>query len=343
MTGLRRGRAAGWLAAAALAALSPVRGRAQVPLFDSDSALPVTLRTDLRALMRDKDTTRIVWRDATISYAGSGGEVTVPLKVRTRGGYRLAHCDYPPIRLRFADSTARGTLFERLRSPKLTTHCRSRQEYEEIAPQEYAIYRVLALFTPVSLRARMLRVTWEDAAGAVRPLTRYALVTEDPDRLARRLGGTYLTTPGAKIGTLQPSHAALLGVFQYFIGNTDWSVPGLHNIALLSVRDTTFPVPYDFDWSGVINAPYARPAPILPIRSVRERIYRGFCQGPTVLEPVLARFETLRDTIRALYRAIPGMEPGVLEKTERYYDDFYLAIADRERFAQRVVRRDCMP
>ncbi len=336
-------RAAGCIAAAALAVLAPAGARAQVPLFGSDTVLSVTLRTDLRRLMRDKDPNKILWRDATLSYAGPSGEVTVPLKLRTRGGYRLAHCDYPPIRLRFNDSTARGTLFEKLRNPKLTTHCRSRPEYEEITPQEYAIYRVLALVTPVSLRSRLLRVTYEDTAGAVRPVTRYALVTEDPDRLARRLGGTFRTTPGTKIGALQPSHAALLGVFQYFIGNTDWSVPGLHNIALLSIRDTTFALPFDFDWAGVINAPYARPAPILPIRSVRERIYRGFCQGPEALAPALARFEALRDTITALYRAIPGMEPGVLERTERYYDEFYRTIADRERFAQRVVRRDCIP
>jgi hypothetical protein len=312
-------------------------------LFQADTVLAVTLRTDLKGLLRDRDTTKTVWREATLTYDGPGGAVTVPLRLRTRGTYRRLHCDFPPIRLRFADSSARGTLFEALRRPKLGTHCRNTDEYEQFVLEEYAIYRVLNLFTPVSLPVRLLRVRYEDVAGAVRPATRYAFVIEDQERFAERLGGTFLTEPGTRIASLSREHAALLGVFEYFVANTDWSVPGLHNIALLKARDTIFAVPFDFDWSGVIAPPYARPAPILAIRSVRERVYRGFCQGPTDLEPVLARFEALRDTISALYRAIPGLWPRNLDQTLRYYGEFYRTIGDRNYFARKVVQRDCIP
>jgi hypothetical protein len=316
---------------------------AQAALFTPDSALSVTLRTDLQSLLKDKDTAMAVWREATLAYAGPRGAVTVPLRVRTRGTYRLQHCDFPPIRLRFSDSTARGTLFEGLRRPKLATHCRNNDEYEQYVLEEYAIYRVLRLLTPVSLSVRLLRVTYEDAAGSVRPVTRYAFVVEDQERLAERLDGTPLTQPGTRMAALKRPDAALLGVFQYFVGNTDWSVSGRHNIALLRIADTTYAVPYDFDWSGVIATPYARPAPILPIRSVRERLYRGFCQGAAVFEPVLGRFEALRDTIAAFYRAIPGLTRRNLERTVRYYDEFFRTIADRGRFTREVVQRDCIP
>jgi len=173
-------------------------------------------------------------------------------------------------------------------------------------------------------------------------VTRYALISEDPERMAERLGGTLLEEPGVRMGELHASHTALLGVFQYFVANTDWSVPGLHNIELLRVRDTTFAVPYDFDWSGVIAPRYARPAELLPIRSVRERIYRGLCQPLEALEPVLARFEALRDSIAAVYRAVPGLDPRTVERTLRYYDEFYRDIADRPRFVSRVVEGDCV-
>lgn len=333
--------AAGLFGLASVVAAAPCA--AQGALFGPDSALAVTLRTDLRSLLKDKDTTKTVWREATLAYAGPGGTVTVPLRVRTRGMFRLLHCDFPPIRLRFSDSTARGTLFEGLRRPKLATHCRNYDEFEQYVLEEYAIYRILRLFTPVSLSVRLLRVTYEDVAGAVRPVTRYGFLIEDQERLAKRLGATPLTRPGTRFGAISRPHVALLGVFQYFVANTDWSVPGLHNIALLKANDTTFAVPYDFDWAGVIAPPYARPAPILPIRSVRERIYRGFCQGASDLEPVLARFEALKDTIAALYRGIPGLEPRNLERTIRYYDEFYRTIADRGRFARQVVQPDCLP
>jgi hypothetical protein len=331
------------VALAFTATTSPARMTAQAALYGPDSALVVTLRTDLKSLLKDRDTTKTVWREATLGYAGPGGPIAVPLRVRTRGSYRLLNCDFPPIRLRFSDSAAAHTPFDGLRRPKLATHCRDTDEYEQYVLEEYAIYRLLGLFTPVSLSVRLLRVTYDDAAGATRPVTRYAFVSEDPEQMAMRLGGTLLTQRGARIGTLSRSHAALLGVFEYFIANTDWSVPALHNIALLKARDTTFAVPYDFDWSGVIGTPYARPAPILPIRSVRERIYRGFCQSAADLEPVLARFEALRDTIAALYRAIPGLQPRVVERTLRYDDAFYRTIADRSRFMREVVQRDCIP
>jgi hypothetical protein len=295
---------------AALAAALPARQAAAQPrLFRSDDTLSVTLRTDLRALLRDKDTASAPWREATLAYAAPEGAVTVPLRVRTRGIYRLFHCDLVPIRLRFRDSTSRGTLFHGLGRPKLVNPCRNSGEYEQYVLEEYAIYRVLRLLTPVSLSARLLRVTYQDTTG-------------------RAMG----------VGRLNQYDVALLSVFEYFIGNTDWSLIGLHNVALLKVKDSTLALPFDFDWSGVIDAPYAHPAPILGTTSVRERVYRGYCQPADVLEPALARFEALRDSIAAIYRSIPGLEPRSVEQTLRYYDEFYRAIADRQRFAREMAR-----
>ena len=143
------------------------------------------------------------------------------------------------------------------------------------------------------------------------------------------------------MGYLSSYQAALLSVFQYFIGNTDWAMPARHNIALLTTGDSSYAVPFDFDWSGAVDAPYAKPLRVFPIRTVRERMWRGRCQSVEELEPILARLEALRDTITALYRAIPGLEPRTIQRTKSYYDEFYRAIADRARFVRSVVERDC--
>ena len=354
-------RRGGLLLAAALLAAAPLSLAAQAPearpaqdstrsprrreaavVFRSDSLLDVTIRTDLRTLFASRDTTNAPWQPGTISWRGPDSVRTAPLELRTRGNYRLRECEIPPIRLRFTDSLLRGTPWRNARHPKLVSACFDRDNYEQYVLGEYAIYRVLRLFTPLSLTARLLRVTYEDAGGRRRPITRYAFLTEDPERFGERLGGTMMApTVGSPLGRLSPSYVALLGVFQYFIANTDWSVPGHHNIQLFRMADTTFGIPYDFDWAGVINAPYARPAPQLPIRNVRERIYRGFCQPESVLEPVLARFEALRDSVAAVYHGLPGLAPRTLDETLRYYDEFYRTIADRPRFFERVVGRDC--
>lgn len=314
---------------------------AQGTLFTGDSVIAVTLRADFRTLFRDRDPDTSIWRGGTLRWAGADSAHTVPLQLRTRGVFRLRTCDVPPIRLRFEPSDVRRTPFSGARRPKLVTHCKNRGDYEQFVLQEYAIYRVYQLFTPMSFGARLLRVTYEDSAGAVRQGTRYGYLTEDPNRLADRVGGTEVERQGVRQADLDPAHAALLGVFQYFVANTDWSVPGLHNVALVEKAGVIYPVPFDFDWSGVIDAPYAQPAPQLGLRTVRERRYRGMCQDPAILEPVLARFEALRDSITAIYRAVPGLEARNANVAIRYYDDFFQDIRDRPRFL-RTIARECM-
>ena len=344
-------RAAGLLALALAALLLPrpaaaqaVPARAPAPLFRDDTVLAVTIRTDVRALFADRDTASAPWREAHLTLAGAGpggADLTVPLRVRTRGIYRLAHCDVPPIRLRFAEREVRGTPFDSLGRPKLVSSCHGDHLDEQYLLHEYALYRIYQLFTPVSFRARLLRVTWEDAAGRARPVTRYAFVTEDPERLARRLGGALDGALGVALGRLDRTGALTMSLFQYLIANTDWSVPGLHNIALVRT-DTLHAVPYDFDWSGVINARYAVPSTKLHIHTVRDRQYRGLCQPADKLAPVLARFVALRDSIAAVYRAVPGLEPREVAQALRYFDDFYREAADPARFERRVVELDCM-
>jgi len=329
------------LVALALAALVPAPAAAQTKLFKSDTVLPITLRTDVRDLFRDRDTTKRIWREATLVYAESGGPVSIPVRMRTRGIYRLRTCDDPPIRLAFSDSAVRGTLFKGVHHPKLIVPCRSGNDYEQLILQEYGIYKVLNLVNPASLAARLLHVTFEDVNGKVKPHTEYAFLTEDPDRLARRLGGTVDHAGGISVNDLAVPFAAELTVFQYFIGNTDWSLPGLHNATAIMVQDTIIPLFWDFDWSGVVDAPYAHPDPRLPIRRVRERLWWMRCLTAEQLEPVLARYESLRDSINAIVRAIPGLEPKEQQRTISYYDDFYKDIANRQHFVQHVVQRDC--
>jgi hypothetical protein len=139
-----------------------------------------------------------------------------------------------------------------------------------------------------------------------------------------------------------PAYMTLVAMFQYFIGNSDWSVWGRHNIAIL--RRTQPPlllaVPYDFDFSGAVNAPYATPPPQLPIHTVRERYYRGYCQPDTILQSVLARFRAAKDSIYAAVRAVPDLPEGDMKGLLSYFAEFYDAIENRG-FVQREFVRGC--
>ena len=337
-----RARALLGVGAVIAALLAPRPAAAQAAFFRSDSVFAMTIRTDLRTLYGDRDTSNAQWHPGSVTWTDGGGTHTVPVRLRTRGIFRLRTCDVPPIRLRFDEDSVRGTALDSLRRPKLATHCMNTTGGEQNILQEYTIYKVLQLFTPWAYAVRLARVTYEDTTGRVRPATRWAFISEDPERFAKRMGAEPDTVWGRRWTRLVPSHAALLGVFQYFIANTDWSMPGLHNINLYQLADTLWAVPYDFDWSGTIDASYARPAPQLRIRTVRQRVYRGVCQEEAALEPALARFEALRDSIADVYRAVPGLEPRLVQRAMDYYRDFYEDIADRPRFVQSIVRPNCM-
>lgn len=300
------------------------------PLFASAEPLAFTLETDLRRLLRDRGTDRKE-HGATLRYVATGGDtVSVNVDLRTRGIFRLKECAFPPLRLDFATSKVKETTFAGQDKLKLVTHCRGAQSpYEQNILQEYALYRIFNLLTARSLRARLAHVTYRDSLGKDEPVTRYGILLENEMQLAKRFGDTVITSKLVHDMLIEPDDGTLVAVFQYMIGNTDWSTWGLHNITIL--RDTAgalFAIPYDFDFAGVISAPYAVPAPQLGIKTVRERVYRGFCQPDAVLQPVLARFRAQKDSIYAAYRAVPDLNPRVVRDALSYFDEFYRLIND---------------
>jgi hypothetical protein len=312
---------------------------ARPSLFASDAPLELTIRTDLRALLRDRGEDRQD-HDGIVRIArGDEGVDSAVVKLRTRGIFRRrpSVCSFPPLRLTVRPRAARDTPFAGERRIKLVTHCRSSDQYEQYVLQEYLIYRTYALFTDLSLRTRLARVTYEDAAGREKPVTRYAILIEDERRLAERHRLRVVEDTGTSIARLDPAHTVFMAVFQYFIGNTDWSVRALHNIILLADSlGHVIPVPYDFDWAGVIATRYAQPDTSLPIKRVEERLYAGYCGPPEDFEPIFARFRQHRAAVEALYDLEP-LERGHRERARRYYAEFFRLIDDPRR-----VRRDML-
>jgi hypothetical protein len=280
-----------------------------------------------------------------MSYKGlDGNPLTVPLKARTRGIWRLRACEFPPLRLNFSGETSKGSIFNKLDKPKLVSYCKDNDLYEQYILQEFQLYRIYQLLTPVSHRARLLRVSYADSATGLVRARRYGFVIEEPKAIAARLGGKVLEQTGAGASDLDPDQNALLGVFQYMIGNTDFSIAGLHNVELLLKEDgVVMPIAYDFDFAGAVNARYATPPEILHIASVRYRLFRGYCTDPASFARAFAVFVEKRPQIYALYNDEIGklINPGTTKETLRYFDEFYETIND-PRSARRSIIEPCI-
>ena len=320
-------------------------GEKQVPaLFTSEAPLAITFRTNLKQLRRDKKEDS-PWRWASVSYQDSAGKsVDVPLRARTRGIWRLKHCDFPPVRFNFAAKDTKGTIFEGVDKPKIVNFCKENDQYEQYVLQEAQLYRIYALLTPVSHRVRVTRLSYVDSANGKRDMERYGIIVEDPDQMANRNLAKVTEVKGAGPSDLEPKEFALAYMFLYFIGNLDFSFSGLHNTELITTTDgRVLPVVYDFDYSGAVNAPYAVPPPNYNVPNVRTRKFLGYCELAPEFPSAVAALVEKKDAIYALYRDEVGklLRPHIVKSTLEYFDDFYDQVRTPQD-AERNIFRKCI-
>jgi hypothetical protein len=125
-------------------------------------------------------------------------------------------------------------------------------------------------------------------------------------------------------------YMTMVNLFQFMIGNTDWSVPGDHNIKLIQHRDSAnarpFAVPYDFDFGGLVDAPYAIPDEQLGTTSVTQRVYRGFPRTMEELQESIVNFNNKKAEIYKLITDDALLDKKQKDAMIRYLNEFYSII-----------------
>lgn len=313
------------------------------PLFDSDEVLPLVLRGELRNAFRDRRDNSAYYK-ASISYLEGPDSLMIPLKIRTRGHFRKqsSNCDYPPLWLKFSKADQlEGTLFQNQEKLKLVTPCQD----DAHVIHEYLVYRLYNLLTPKSFSARLVKVTYLDTVRNKTSDVNYGILLEDEKEMAKRNASKPIKTKKLpKLGIPQEDYLKM-AVFQYMIGNTDWSVEYLQNIKLITEDAKSLPVavPYDFDHAGIVRAPYAHPAPQLRMQSTLERRYRGYClQDMQKFESIFEIFQSLKADIYGLYADNPLLNEKYKKETLSFLDDFFETINDPER-ARKAFTYPCDP
>jgi hypothetical protein len=329
-----------------LAAASAAAGEA-VPMFADDGLLPVRIEAPLSTLTRERSDTEYL--AGHLYYTdGSGAEQALDLELRARGRYRRKPdtCSFPPVRLNFRKGQVEGTPFAGVDKLKLVSHCKSSNHYEQNVLEEYLAYRILNTLTDASFRVRLLHVDWVDSERGGDTETHYAFLIEDDDLLEQRLDVTRIEVQSLAYEALEPGQAALVSVFQYLIGNTDFSMvrgPAddtcCHNaLPFQGAQAGYLPIPYDFDFAGLVNARYADPNPKLKIRRVTTRLYRGNCLHNAYIDDAHARIMAQRGPIMALVDAVPGMEDRTRKDARRYLDQFYKEMSAADGANRHLVR-----
>jgi hypothetical protein len=332
----------GFLATSALAEVSELPD----PLFQDNETLHVTITGPLTSLVRERP--KDDYLAAVLEYTETDGTtVKFDLDIRTRGNFRHKNCEYPPVSLNLKKSQANGTLFDEQNKLKLVIHCDYSQRYEQVVLREYLAYRILNAVTNMSFRVRLLRVTYVNTEVQGGGQVRYGFLIEHKNRLGKRYDLKDLEIERTTVAAIQADRLNLTSVFEFLIGNTDFSpIAGppdsecCHNYVLFgNGTDPVIAVPYDFDQSGFVDAPYAVPNEHFRIRTVRQRVYRGRCVNNEHVATSLRRFRDRRDSIYALVNEQEGLQSGVRENLVRYIDDFYALINDPKDVERRMIKR----
>jgi hypothetical protein len=264
-------------------------------------------------------------------------------EIRVRGGFRRTYCHYTPLKLKIGTQRAEGTPFHDARKPKLVLLCLKSKKAEDDLLKEFMAYRIYEVLSPYHFKTRLLDLELEETRkDKLKTQNMKGFLIQDDESFATMNNGKEIErfiNYDAQDEKIRVTNA----LFQYMIGNTDFSTVYLHNEKLFYVDDKIVPVPYDFDMSGLVDASYAVVSKVqnevLPITKVTNRLYRGFTADEQTMLTIRQEFIEKKEEV---FQAIDQLEPYFSDPREfhtarDYIEGFYGVLSDDKKFKKRMV------
>ena len=305
-----------------LFAQSPEINRQQ--FFLDDRVIEVSFTTDIKKLRTQKRVP--VWQPANIVMRFSDtATISEEIKVEPRGEFRKATCDMASLMLNFKNPGS--PKLSPLKKLKLVGGCHSNSNDEELLLKEYLVYKIYNFLTNMSFRVRLMHITYKDSYGKTKPYTQYSFLIEDLKDLCARNNFVEINKKAFNPAAINRQHTTFVCIFQYMVGNTDWSLPNFHNLKMLVPKADTladcYLVPYDFDFSGVVDAGYAIPDEQLGTTSVKERVYRGPPRNTAELQQAVDIFKEKKERIMFYIKDFPLLNVKTKRSITDYLDQFW--------------------
>ena len=315
----------------------------KVTLFDTDDLFNITLAFDISTYKKNKS--NLEYLDAVLTYFHNENDSVVKhLKVRARGNIRrTAICDFPPLMLNFKMKDSKGVEFSGINKLKIVPYCK--EGFEDLILREYLVYKLYNILTDQSFRVRLFRIKYINTARVKKPITQYGFAIEPKNLIEKRTASKEILLQGLSQKLFDQEVLTRVALFNYMIGNTDWSVPIQHNVLLLRRIKPAFAtdnpiIPYDFDYSALVGAPYAIPFETLPIKTVQERLYLSVCRSETSFSSALDEFSAKKDQFYKVINDFPYLSPRSKKEMIKYLDSFYWGMYKRNYLINKLLD-DC--
>jgi hypothetical protein len=305
-------------------------------LFQDSTPIEFTLTSDFNLINKERTPNSSKQFPGMLTIDGKD----IPVKLGSRGHFRLNRvtCEFVPIKIVFQPDQIASTIFEGQTTLKLGTHCQNAKEFDQYVIREYLTYKFANLVTPLSFRARLARATYVEAKSKKPISTHHAMFLEHENDVARRLGGRDVSLPHLMFKDLDQNTLTTMTLFEYMLGNVDFSIWALHNVMIVQDKKRTFfPVPYDFDMSGMVRPPYAGPDPRLPLRSITDRYYRGPCRSVAEFDAAAEPFRARKADIFAAIETLKELNGDHKSEMKAYLESFFRAIEKPESIKKTFV------
>ena len=115
----------------------------------------------------------------------------------------------------------------------------------------------------------------------------------------------------------------------------------MQNLKMLKLNKVSEPapyvIPYDFDYTGMVNTHYAEVPPEIGVANVRVRVFRGLCRMSGGYDDALSHFQELRPEIYALYND-SLLSDKSKSSSIKFIDSFYKVLDNPKSFDQKIFK-----
>jgi hypothetical protein len=304
-----------------------------------DSAIDLYLRVDWKHIEKTKKDKVYMPCEVHLS-SNSRDSISIEANVKTRGHMRLEICSFPPLKLKFDKSELAKHDLSPLNEMDIVHRCHDGVLYNQYLLREYLAYKIWEEISPYHFKTQLVHMHYVNPDGSNAHESNYAFLVENSEEVVDRLGGRRYKTPVISRTSLDKKEFLAVALFQFMIGNTDWHIPSRHNLDFVAIPGHTLlvAIPFDFDYSGLVDAPYAAAHESLKLSSVNIRYYQGWCHSGQEVNDALEIFRDKKERILSLPNLIEGLDEKSIKHLTTYISDFYEIIENPKKLENQIIR-----
>ena len=302
-----------------------------------DMDLTIVLNTDLTKLFVTNSMAEIYQPATLVAIHNNEFNRKWNVRLRTRGNMRKQVSKFPPLKIDFSKTTLDYLGFTRNDKLKLVLPCKTGKNFQQRLYREHVIYQLYQQVDSLGYRTHLVNVIFEDKGKKKYDLTGFFI--EDEADFALRTKTRVSKSGILRMESLERDNYVKMAFFQYMILNTDFSVSNKHNLEIIGVPGQLRPraIPYDFDYSGMVNHKYAIPYEKLPIFSVREYYFRGRKVTLEEVKMAVEFFKPLEDTFKKIIDDATYLNKRSKKSMKKDIDEFYKRLNDEDKWKKRFI------